>query len=74
MIKVYRFDFINIAATGAAKDSEGCFRERNQRVVQPTEISVNGTIAKKVKAGGIMSYLNLIFGLKLVDESLQQHC
>jgi hypothetical protein len=65
MIKVYQYDFINIAATGAAKSSEGCFRERNQRAVQPTEISVNGSIAKKVKAAGIMSYLSLIFGPKI---------
>ncbi len=40
MSKVYRYAFINIAATGAREGAQGCFWERDPRAVRPTQFSV----------------------------------
>ncbi|KAF2687503.1 HET-domain-containing protein [Lentithecium fluviatile CBS 122367] len=40
MSNVYRYGFINIAATGAAQSSEGCFWKREPNAIKPTEVSI----------------------------------
>ncbi|KAF1998879.1 HET-domain-containing protein [Amniculicola lignicola CBS 123094] len=40
MSNVYRYAYINIAVTGAAEATEGCFWERHPQAVKPTEFSV----------------------------------
>jgi len=41
MSKVYRYAFINIAATGAKDGTVGCFWERDPRAVRPTEFTIH---------------------------------
>jgi hypothetical protein len=40
MSKVYRYSFLNIAATGASDSTGGCFWERNPQTVLPTELHI----------------------------------
>jgi hypothetical protein len=40
MSEVYRYSFLNIAATGAKDISEGCFWDRNERNMLPTEVHI----------------------------------
>lgn len=40
MSKVYRYGFINIAATGAADSTEGCHYERTPSSIQPTTFTI----------------------------------
>jgi hypothetical protein len=40
MSNIYRYGFINIAATGAEQSTEGCVWERDPQAVRPTEFFV----------------------------------
>jgi hypothetical protein len=40
MSKVYRYSFINIAATGSGRSTGGCFWKRDERNVLPTEVYI----------------------------------
>jgi hypothetical protein len=40
MSKVYRYSFINIAATGSGSSTGGCFWKRDERNVLPTEVCI----------------------------------
>jgi hypothetical protein len=40
MSKVYRYSFINIAATGSSSSDGGCFWKRDERTVLPTEVYI----------------------------------
>lgn len=50
MSKVYRYSFINIAATGAAQSTEGCFWERDPRAIRPTECSIRWSNCEETEA------------------------
>lgn len=75
MSKVYRYGFINIAATGAAESTEGCFRERDPRTVQPTEVSVqwNNCEGSKSSRYHVVPDPHL-WAQKMVNEPLHQRC
>jgi hypothetical protein len=48
MSLVYRYCFINIAATGSPNPTGGCFWDRNPRAVLPTEFyTYPGSVAKE---------------------------
>ena len=51
MSKVYRYAFINIAATGATQSAEGCFWERDPRAIRPTEFSVRWSNCEENEGG-----------------------
>lgn len=41
MSNVYRYAFINIAATGASDGTQGCFWDRDESSVRPTEFDIH---------------------------------
>lgn len=53
MSKVYRYGYINIAATGADGSDKGCFFERNPQFVRPTEFDVQWKKDESNKNKGI---------------------
>ncbi|KAF2806681.1 HET-domain-containing protein [Mytilinidion resinicola] len=73
MSKVYRYGFINIAATGAVQSSEGCFWKRDPRVVQPTEFSIQWNNCEKLESRRYHVVPDPhLWARKLVDEPLNQ--
>lgn len=64
MSEVYRYAYINIAATGAEDGSHGCFWERKPETVRPTELVLNGAIVKRRKPKDTRVSPNLVSGLK----------
>ncbi|CZR61292.1 uncharacterized protein PAC_11188 [Phialocephala subalpina] len=75
MSKVYRYAFINIAATGAAQSNEGCFWERDPRVVLPTECSIQWsscTSGKRTRYCAVPE--SDVWAQKLVSQPLNTRC
>jgi hypothetical protein len=75
MSKVYRYGFINIAATGARQSTEGCFWKRHPQAVRPTEFSVQWS---NCETNEKMNYHvvpeSRLWAQNLIDEPLNQRC
>lgn len=73
MSLVYRYCFLNIAATGSQNSAEGCFWDRNPRAVLPTELYISWIGCKE---DAIKRYLVVcepdVWAQKLTREPLNQ--
>lgn len=72
MEKVYRYSFINIAATGAENAAKGCFWDRNPQAVLPTEIWIGWSNHEESKTKYRVVPEPQIFARKLTDEPLNR--
>jgi hypothetical protein len=72
MSKVYRYAFINIAATGASQGSQGCFWERDPRAVWSTELSIQWSNCEENTGRYHVVPKSHLWAHKLVDQPLNQ--
>ncbi|USP81985.1 hypothetical protein yc1106_09259 [Curvularia clavata] len=72
MEKVYRYSFLNIAATGAHDSTKGCFWERDPCAILPTEISIGWSNHRGSKAKYRVVPEPNIWARKLTDEPLNR--
>jgi hypothetical protein len=74
MNKVYRYCYINIAATGASNGSEGCYWERNPAAVTPTEVRVQWSNSKQAITTYHVVPDSQTWARKLINQPLNQRC
>jgi len=73
MSLVYRYGFINIAATGSQNSAGGCFWDRNPRAVLPTELSISWVGCKGVATKRYLTVCESnVWAQKLTREPLNQ--
>lgn len=71
MSKVYRYCFVNIAATGAENGQKGCFWNRSPNFISPTHLSIEWRIhEKKEYSQYVVVPEPNIWARKLTDEPL----
>jgi hypothetical protein len=80
MSKVYRYSFVNIAATGSSDSTGGCFRERVERNILPTEVYIQWHSSRVGRDGEPQKIKYRVvleaeqWTRKLTDEPLNQRC
>jgi hypothetical protein len=75
MDKVYRYCYINIAATGASNGSEGCYWTRDPATVLPTEVSISWSNSEQ-NTSGIYHVIpdSNKWARKLIKQPLNRRC
>ncbi|EMD87842.1 hypothetical protein COCC4DRAFT_142716 [Bipolaris maydis ATCC 48331] len=72
MSNIYRYSFINIAATGASDSSQGCFWERNPQQVVPTELDICWSNHRGRKTRYLIVPEPSLWARKLTEEPLNR--